>query len=255
VTRSRETVIERVLPLCRQVLAGDADGLRFTELISRVCELDSSLNRNTMRWIISQLGEQGNLEKTPEGFYRLAESEDLLVREPQSPVVSPGSKESDFYEPFAEWLMDRGECTYAVSLGGSKFGGKWATPDVIGKKESRRSDIIQFPIEIVSAEIKSDSNQLITAFGQSCAYCLFSHKSYLVVPQNAKEEDIVRLDSLSQVLGIGLVLFDSLNINAPNFDIRVRAKRQEPDRTYVNSYAKQIEKELFGNGLRGFAKR
>jgi len=245
VARSKGRVIERVLPLCQQVLAGELDGLRFTELINRVCELDSSLNRNTMRWIISQLSEQGDLEKTPEGFYRLAESEDVPVREPQPPVVSPGSKESDFYEPFAEWLVDRGECTYAVSLGGSKFGGKWATPDVIGKKESRRSDIIQFPIEIVSAEIKADSNQLITAFGQSCAYCLFSHKSYLVAPQNSKEKDIARLDSLSQVFGIGLVLFDSLNADAPNFGIRVRAKKQEPDRTYVNWYAKRIEKELF----------
>jgi len=245
VARSKGRVIERVLPLCQRVLAGELDGLRFTELINRVCELDPTLNRNTMRRVISELSEQGDLEKTPEGFYRLAGLEDVQVREPQPPVVSSGSKESDFYEPFAEWLMDRGECTYAVSLGGSKFGGKWATPDVIGKKESRRSDIIQFPIEIVSAEIKADSNQLITAFGQSCAYCLFSHKSHLVVPQNSKEEDIVRLDSLSQVLGIGLVLFDSLNADAPNFSIRVRAKMQEPDRTYVNSYAKQIEKELF----------
>lgn len=244
--RSKGRVIEKVLPLCQQVLAGDSDGLRFTELINRVCDLDSSLNRNTMRWILSQLNEQGDLEKTPEGFYRLAGLEDVQVREPQPPVVSPGSKESDFYEPFAEWLVDdRGECTHAVSLGGNKFGGKWGTPDVIGKNESRRSDIIQFPIEIVSAEIKLDSNQLITAFGQSCAYCLFSHKSYLVAPQNSRKKDIERLESLSQVFGIGLVLFDSLNANAPNFSICVRAKRQEPDRTYVNSYVKKIEKELF----------
>lgn len=243
--RSKGRVIERVLPLCQQVLAGELDGLRFMQLVNRVCELDPTLNRNTMRRVISELSEQGDLEKTPEGFYRLAGLEDVQVREPQPPVVSSGSKESDFYEPFVEWLLDLGECTDAVSLGGNKFGGKWGTPDVIGKKESRRSDIIQFPIEIVSAEIKADSNQLITAFGQSCAYCLFSHKSYLVAPQNSKEKDIARLDSLSQVFGIGFVLFDSLNADAPNFGIRVRAKKQEPDRTYVNWYAKRIEKELF----------
>jgi hypothetical protein len=33
---------------------------------------------------------------------------------------------------------------------------KWDTPDVIGKRESKRSDIIQAPVEIVSAGIKPD---------------------------------------------------------------------------------------------------
>ena len=52
-----------------------------------------------------------------------------------------------------------------------------------GKRESCRSDIIQAPVEIVAAEIKLDMAQLVTAFGQACAYCLFAHKSYLVIPK------------------------------------------------------------------------
>ena len=46
---------------------------------------------------------------------------------------------------------------------------------MIGIREPKKSDIIKFPTEIVSAEVKIDSAGLITAFGQACAYRLFSH--------------------------------------------------------------------------------
>ena len=138
------------------------------------------------------------------------------------------------------------ECTKAISLGGSRFKDKWGTPDVIGKRESKRSDIIQAPVEIVSAEIKPDVSQLVTAFGQACAYCLFSHKSYIVVSKKSPDEEIARLDGLCQVFGIGLVLFDSDNPKDPRFTIRVRPRYQQPDLFYANRYMKLIETELFG---------
>lgn len=105
-------------------------------------------------------------------------------------------------------MNDLEECTKAISLGGNRFRDKWGTPDVIGKRESRKSDILQIPTEIISAEIKTDVAQLVTAFGQACAYCLFSHKSYLVIPDESPKDEIDRLDSLCQVFGIGLILFD-----------------------------------------------
>ena len=139
-------------------------------------------------------------------------------------------RREDFYDPFSRWLEhDLEDVTKAISLGGNRFGVKWGTPDVIGKRESKKSDIIQQTVEIVSAEIKIETNQLVTAFGQSCAYCLFSHKSYLVIPKQAAVEEISRLDSLCQVFGIGLVLFDAGNSSDPNFEIRVRARKKEPD--------------------------
>ena len=122
---------------------------------------------------------------------------------------------------------------------------KWGTPDVIGIREPRRSDIIKPPTEIVSAEIKLDVAGLITAFGQACSYKLFSHKSYIVVPQNSSEEDIARHDSLARIFGIGLVLFNPLTPKSPDFRIRARAAREEPDMFYVNKYLKLVEDELF----------
>jgi hypothetical protein len=130
-------------------------------------------------------------------------------------------------------------------LGGNRFKDKWGTPDVIGKKESKRSDIIQAPVEIVSAEIKTETNQLITAFGQACAYKLFSHKCYLVIPKQSSQDEVARLDSLCQLFGIGLVLFNVENPNTPDFTIRVRPNKHEPDFFYTNKYMSKIEKELF----------
>lgn len=124
------------------------------------------------------------------------------------------------------------------------FKDKWGTPDVIGVREPKKSDIIKPGTEVVAAEIKTDSQALIVAFGQACAYKLFAHRSYIVVPDDSSEEDIARLDALARVFGIGLILFDKSE-KEPDFEIRVRAARNEPDMFYVNKYMKLIEDDLF----------
>ena len=165
---------------------------------------------------------------------------------PKPPSEIEKIREEDFYKPFANWLTNElEECTKAIQLGGNKFKDKWGTPDVIGKREPRRSDIVKAPTEIVSVEIKTDTKDLITAFGQACSYKLFSHKSYIVVPKNSSQDDISKLDALCLIFGIGLVLFDNSNVNDPHFEIRVRPMKHEPDMFYVNKYMKLIEKELF----------
>jgi hypothetical protein len=159
----------------------------------------------------------------------------------------PRIQESDFYQSFADWLINATEeCTRAIPLGGSKFGDKWGTPDVIGVREAQRSDIIKFTTEILSAEIKLNNRELITAFGQACAYRIFSHKVYLVIPRVSMEEDKSRLDALSRLFGIGLVLFNGENPENPEFEIKVRPQRFDPDMYYSNKYLKMIERDLFG---------
>lgn len=137
------------------------------------------------------------------------------------------------------------ECTKAISVGGNLFKDKWGTPDVVGVREPRKSDIVKLPTEIVSAEVKLDSAGLITAFGQACAYRLFSHKSYIVVPVASPEDDISRLDALARIFGIGLILFDATDPKDPKFEIRVRAAKLEPDMFYVNRCMKLVEDQLF----------
>jgi hypothetical protein len=72
-----------------------------------------------------------------------------------------------------------------------------------------------------------------------------AHRSYIVVPNESLEEDIARLDALCRTLGAGLILFNSSNPGAPQFEIRVRGAKHEPDMFYVNTYMKLVEEELF----------
>jgi hypothetical protein len=187
--------------------------------------------------------------KPSRGLFRLTEYSDKdtgELKEELLPKPDRKIKEEDFYMPFAEWLVnDLEDCTKAIALGGNLFKDKWGTPDVIGKRESKSSDILKVPTEIVSAEIKLDVSQLVTAFGQACAYGLYSHKSYLVIPQEAPQDEIARLDSLCQVFGIGLILFDASSPQEPQFDIRVRPAKREPDMFFANKYMRLIEDKLF----------
>jgi hypothetical protein len=113
-------------------------------------------------------------------------------------------KESEFYGPFAEWLKnDLDEVTEVVSLGGAGLKSKWGTPDVVGIYKPLASNLIKFPLEIVSAEIKIDPQAPVVAFGQAVAYRLFSTKTYIAMPTTLTEEDQSRLESLCMLLGWG----------------------------------------------------
>ncbi len=151
-------------------------------------------------------------------------------------------KEADFYLLFVEYLKsDLDEVTAAESPGGAGLGSKWATPDVVGTVKPRAGDLVKFPIEIVSAEIKTDPQQAVVAFGQAIAYRLFSHKTYIAMPTLLPEKDKVRLESLCTLFGLGLVLFNP-DKEAPNFTIRMRAQRTFPDMFYVNKFADQLRR-------------
>ncbi len=155
--------------------------------------------------------------KALEYYDRVADDTDLMMKEPRARTIA---------------------------LGGNRFKDKWGTPDVVGIWRSRPSDVIKVPDEIVSAEIKLDSGQLIAAFGQACSYKRFSHKSYLVVPCDSGEEDVKRLEALCRIFGIGLILFDATNKLDPDFVIRVSPIKHEPDMFYVNRNSKLVEEEL-----------
>lgn len=186
--------------------------------------------------------------KPAKGVFRLVKfKEEVRKEEPEKlPLKTERIIEESFYKPFADWLVNETEeCTNAMPLGGNRFKDKWGTPDVIGKREPLRSDIIKGATEIVAAEIKTDTRDLITAFGQACSYKLFSNKSYIVVPKNSPSDDISKLDALCLIFGIGLVLFDNSNHTDPHFEIKCRPLKHEPDMFYVNKYMKLIEEELF----------
>jgi hypothetical protein len=241
---------EKIIGKALKIIKSNPNGIRYSNLVKRIHDEYPEYSTNTIRSNVWNLETQvpNKVYKPARGLFRhVSFREKEISEEEQEPSAEVEEiKEVDFYEPFARWLVDDlEECTNAIPLGGNRFKDKWGTPDVIGRREPRRSDIIKAPTEIVSAEIKTDTRDLITAFGQACVYKLFSHKSYLVIPKNSPENDISRLDSLCLIFGIGLILFDNTKPDDPKFEIRVRPIRHEPDMFYVNYYMKFVEKELF----------
>ena len=244
----KETIHTKAIEL----IESEPAGLRYTELVKRLHEALPEIPLNTIHGNVWNLEAKvpDRVVKPARGIYRAAKFAETTTGEPSLPTPAEAAleeiDEEQFYQPFADWLVNElEECTKAVSLGGNRFKDKWGTPDVIGIRAPKPSDIVKPPIEIVSAELKLDRLGLIVAFGQACAYKLFSHRSYIVVPSQSQEEDVARLDVLCRTLGVGLILFDSANPAVPNFEIRVRADRHEPDMFYVNKYMRIVEDELF----------
>jgi hypothetical protein len=246
-------ITEKIKAKAFEMLELAPEGLRYSELRNKIQSADPNFNSNTINGSIWNLDAvfPDKVYKPSKGLYRLTkykpnEAEVPDQQAPLSLIVQPKIKEEAFYAPFSDWLVNEIEdATQAIPLGGNIFKDKWGTPDVIGKQESRRSDIIKGPTEIISAEIKTETFQLVTAFGQACAYKLFSHRVYLVVPIQSHEEEISRLDSLCQIFGIGLVTFNADSPTTPDFRIKTRPARHTPDLFYTNKYMIKIEKQLF----------
>lgn len=254
-----QTKTQQNIDMAFKLLDENPAGLHFAELIRKIGEAIPGMSHNTINGSIWDLDKRHSSEvyKPAKGLFRLVKYQDqtpvttpivsvVQPTIPQPASCTPPIREEDFYKPFADWLVnDVEECTKAIPLGRNRFKDKWQTPDIIGKMESSRSDIVKFETEIISAEIKLDGNASVIAFGQACSYKLFSHKSWLVVPKNSGDEDIAKLDSLCRIFGIGLVLFDSLDPNNPDFKIQSRPQRSIPDMFYANKYMKLIENDLF----------
>lgn len=248
-----EKVTKQIKDKAFEILEENPNGMRYSQLHAQIRSANPKFNGNTVTGSIWNLEVQfpDKVWKPSKGLFQLVKykSPGTTPKEAVATSVAiPNAKikEEDFYKSFADWLTHEIEdVTKAIPLGGNKFRDKWGTPDVVGRWESRPSDIIKGVTEIVSAEIKTDTSQLITAFGQACVYKIFSNKVYLVVPRDSSDEDMDRLVSLCQIFGIGLVTFNTRSVDAPDFRIEARAARHEPDLYYTNEYMKRIEGELF----------
>lgn len=237
-----ETIREKIVALCVEALTNSPSGLRFAEIKRYVqTHLDLSIRQSNIPATLVKLVEfsNGSITKVDKGFYQLTSNLMNISHEEIVPLpLIKKITEQDFYQPFADWLLNELEdCTKVEVVGGATFGDKWATPDVIGVLKSKASDIFKFEPEIVAAEIKiSGGESLITALGQACSYRLFAHRSYIVVPRQANKSDLDRLDSLCLLFGIGLVVFNVEQPDNPDFLIKTRALTHKPDMFYLNHY-------------------
>jgi hypothetical protein len=246
----------KIHTIALSLLAANPDGLRHSELLRAIEAQDVSLKHNTVHGSVYELITTNNsIYKPAKGLYRLTkfrtqEDEDLPSNASKAQALDSKKKkprEHEFYASFANWLKDEvEELTKVMPLGGNVFGQKWGTPDVLGFHRSSDTDIVKAPMQIVTAEIKTDTSQLITAYGQACAYKLFSHKVYLVVPVTASKADLSRLDSLCLISGLGLVTFNADAPNDPDYRILARPRKHDPDLFYTNQ-CMESQKKFFSH--------
>lgn len=229
----------------RAVLAQHPAGMRYADLFRAIQQTGPLTPTGTIQGGLRSLRVDDQEIILPEkGLWTLKALGDV---HPLTPVLVGGSVkystskplEDVFYKPFAEWLQDSAsEATETLAFGGATLKSKWGTPDVVGTLKPTNSDFVKFSTEIISAEIKADQNQNVVAFGQACAYRLFSHRVYIVIPELDKKSDD-RIEGLCSLFGFGLVTFD-LDAANPNFRVLVRAQRHQPDMFYANEFARQI---------------
>lgn len=237
-----------------EVIRESSGGIRYSQLHRQISERLPDANQNTIHGVLHKLRQ--NIMSGREGKISIPEKGLFVWNERSSEGRIQGTrkvKEEDFYESFAVFLMEElGDCTKAVSFGGNIFQDRWGTPDVIGVYKFSDLDPIKPPPELITAKAKTatDSSSLITAFGQACSYKLFSHKVYIAIPKQSGQEAKNRLESLCMLFGIGLILFNAESSENPEFEIRTRAQKSEPDYFYLNQYLRRLpeekKRELFG---------
>lgn len=233
--------------LAKSIIAANPGGIKYSQLIAQISQLHPETPVNTIHGSVWNLAaiSPSEVTKPSRGLFKPASNGNVteVVKVGDPVQIAPTGKkvcEADFYEPFGQWLKnDLDEVTDVSALGGAGLKTKWGTPDVIGVYKPLASNLIKFPLEIVSGEVKIDPQAPVVAFGQAVAYRLFSAKTYIAMPSSLTEEDQSRLEALCMLFGVGLVLFD-LNLDRPNFSIRVRAQRFSPDMFYVNEFADRL---------------
>ncbi len=229
-------------------------GIRYMELVKMVHQSAPETPINTVHGAFQDLlSKTKQIVRPSRGLWVLAKHVESRTGEFESDSQKPPNEievdvrgkrtkpsEEQFYQPFADWLRTDAEINETLVMGGKAFKNKWGTPDVIGVYKPRKSDPISFPIEIVSAEMKIDPTQSVIAFGQVCAYRLFSHKTYVVMPDTIDPNDEDRLHALCSIYGVGLILF-ALDPSEPQFREKVKPQRFEPDMFYANEFARRLQ--------------
>lgn len=226
------------------VLEEHPEGIAFRDLVAEVMRRLPEANVNSVGTELAALPNElsSPVFRPSRGVMQLKAFANRDAVPPTSSTSKSQSRESDYYDKFAQWLKVEEEATDAIAMGGAGMRSKWGTPDVVGVYRPRKTDRIQYTTELLAAEIKVDPSEAITAFGQAVAYRLFATRSYVVVPNSIVPNDLKRLKSLAVLVGVGVVLFD-LDPANPAFTSWVTPQRLAPDMFYVNEFVDRLDKD------------
>ena len=132
--------VQQVKSLARSIIAENPGGIRYSALVDKICQQNPETPKNTVHGSVWNLDAlfPNEIAKPSRGLFTpvgTSGSNEPPVIESTEQIAETGVKvrESDFYEPFAEWLKnDLDEVTEVASLGGAGLKSKWGTPDVVG---------------------------------------------------------------------------------------------------------------------------
>jgi hypothetical protein len=107
---------KEIQKLARKIIAESSGGIRYSTLVDRVSQLSPETPKNTIHGSVWNLDAlfPSEIIKPSRGLFTVvgATENDTVVVGSTEQVASTGLKikESDFYEPFAQWLKnDLGE--------------------------------------------------------------------------------------------------------------------------------------------------
>jgi hypothetical protein len=153
---------KQIKELARSIIASNPGGIRFSSLVDQILQQNSETPENTIHGSVRDLEKQFPQEvgKPRRGLYtpiETKENDTVFAGSTEQIAPTTGVK----VEPFAEWIEnDLDEVTEVASLGGGGLNSKWGTPDVVGTYKKPLGNVIEFPVEIASAEIKIDPPEL-----------------------------------------------------------------------------------------------
>lgn len=151
ISRMTKLTVQQIKTLARSIVAENPGGIRYGILVGKIYQLNPETPRNTIHGSVWNLDAlfPNEIAKPSRGLFTpvaKSGSNDLPVTESTEQIAETGVKvrESDFYEPFAEWLRnDLDEVTEVASLGGAGLKSKWGTPDVVGIYKPLASNLIK----------------------------------------------------------------------------------------------------------------
>src|SRR5579864_7891692 len=132
--------VQEIRDKAKAIIAESPGGVRYGALVDKIRAESPETPKNTIAgsvWNLDALLPTA-ISKPSRGLFKPINAgggdEAIVVGDPEQ-IAPTGVKihESEFYEPFADWLKnDLDEVTDVAPLGGAGMRSKWGTPNVIG---------------------------------------------------------------------------------------------------------------------------
>jgi hypothetical protein len=189
------TIQEKIINKALEILETKPEGLHYSDLHRAIQVALPEVVKNTIDGTIWRLDKSTtNVAKPERGLFILTkyltpEKQDEISKKKLFSETSVKEvikragvpDETKFYQPFADYLVnDLEECTGALPLGGSKFGDKWGTPDVLGVYKFSEADPLRPATEIIVNEFSGKCIAIIHRKDDN-------DDKLVIVPENAKQ--------------------------------------------------------------------